>query len=438
MNRYLQLFVLLLASLGAVFVQAQSWVDGNFARYDQYKRPVFIAHLQSTTAKLEASDLLAGRSAFRLDLAIEAEYFSDRRFNRLWRESLGINVGAAQIADESDNIEKLSSFVSYDLYRGDHFTVEFLPGKGTSLQVNALPALSLQGSKLGVLMLQGLLGDVPLSSEFKQAMLTPTADSQALKGAYAALQPGAQRAQQIAEATAAQEATEEEVASAEPEPVAKPTPKPTPKAAPVTVASASPSAAAEKSRAPEAKAEPKPKPAPVQKPVVKVTPPQPPHQTKVAAATPEKKAPPVDLDDKNKKTSVQVAMLSEPQPSDSRLLAMSDAQLLNASSKKGDSKELVVAQQAYQTELERQIRKYQTIPFSAFTRRMEGDVTLDVTVDSSGRIKKLNIAKPSRHNLLNDQALDAASSAEPFTPIPSTLGVDQFSFTIVLSYDLVY
>jgi len=443
-----------------VFSQAAlAWESGSYARYEQYKRPVFIARLQTASADADAEALLSGSEAFRMDLAIEADYLSDRRVTRLWRESMSINISPEDQAAESKNIAKLYEFIAYDLYRGDHFQLEYDPARGTSLQVNKQPAVVMSKSNLGVLMLRGLLGNVPLSSEFKQAMLGTGQRDSSLIASFELLQPEAARSEQIASAKEAK--AEEAVAVAAVE-----TPKETPKKVESTQTKKEPAPKAVETKT-EAKVataatnpvkvDTKPQPIPQAKPEQKPETTTVAEKPKVAQAEADAKVTPKpdaqaisdqqsskesNLDEtvsKSKEPAVQVAMLDKAVENKADA-TKSDAaaSVLSVSRGLKDPKALAAARQAYQEELERAIRKYQTIPYKAFSRRMEGDVLLDIAVDASGNITKLNLAKPSRHNVLNDQALDAVASAEPFEPIPSDLGVSEFNFQVKLSYDLIY
>ena len=369
---------------------AQAWDHNNFARFSQYNRPVFVAQLQFNSTSDGPESVLTGSYPFRLDLAIAAEFLSDRRFNRLWRESLVLNTSSEQQATEAGALAQLYGFINSDLYRGDHFRVVYTPGRGTSLQINNQPVVFVGNSQLGVLMLQGLLGNVPLSSEFKLGLLSTQPSNEDLAREFLALQPSAARAQQLLPAAPAQERSEAAVAVNEP---AQAAPQ-----APVPVTAAQPS--------PQARVQQRPKP------TVKLSPP-----SRVSSS--------------NSAPRGAVAAPSS--------VAIETPKAKPAPKQPvADSQEMIIAKKAYQEELERAIRKYQTIPFKAFSRRMEGDVLLHIAVDDKGYLTRLDLAKPSRYEVLNDQALDAVASAEPFTPMPASFKLKEFSFQLNLSYDLVY
>lgn len=374
MIRYIA--IVLMFSVTQVCVAATA-ENNHYARYEQYNRPVFIAQLATLPTTKATDQVLQGESPFTLKLAIEAEFVSQRRFSRLWRESIAINVTAEDQNAEADNLMQLYEYLEHDLARGDRFQIDYQPDQGTVLQLNMLPVIQFPGSQLGLFMLRGFLGNVPLSSEFKRTLLRERSDLD-LALTFAALQPDPNRAE-LATLTGA----------------------------------VSPEASVTSANAGSADA---------------------PAEIESTAATPEA-VEPIDQDVVEPQSPGEVATEIGAQAGQSNTaLALTSS---DSAAAERDAASLILARQAYQEKLERAIRTYQTMPFKAFSRRMEGEVLLHVVVDRSGRVIRLDLAEPSRYDVLNDQALDAVASAEPFEPIPSDLGLEEFNFQINLSYDLM-
>ncbi|BFM06418.1 TonB family protein [Halioxenophilus aromaticivorans] len=397
---------------------ALAWDNSNYARFSQYNRPVFIALLQRDANSAGDQSVLSGAYPFRLDLAIEAEYFSDRRFARLWRESIGLNSNTRQQQDESQALAKLYQFLDQDFYRGDHFRVVYTPGRGTSLQINMETIEFIDNSQLGVLMLNGLLGDVPLSSEFKRDLLEDNNGDSPLVAEFLALQPSAVESQAVL-ASAPVAAS----AAAEPE-----------EPVPAQVGSVRSILAPERAptNAPARQPQTLPDPAATAPAVMtEATTPSPASADVIGQTESEAVA---DVGASAQVATVQTGNSNAAVNTPTVVAAATVAQEPNTE----DKEAATAAKRAYQSQLERAIRKYQTIPFKAFSRRMEGDVSLHIAVDDKGYLTRLDLAKPSRYDVLNDQALDAVASAEPFTPIPENLGLKEFSFELTLTYDLVY
>ncbi|MFC6755100.1 energy transducer TonB family protein, partial [Halorubrum tibetense] len=63
-------------------------------------------------------------------------------------------------------------------------------------------------------------------------------------------------------------------------------------------------------------------------------------------------------------------------------------------------------------------------------------VRLAIALDKNGKLLKVEVVEPSRYSMFNDQALEAVSNAQPFTPPPADLESDPFEFETTLYYDL--
>ena len=481
MYRLIAICVCLMVATSQAF--GSVWQDGNYARYEKYKRPMFVAQLQTLTETVSPQEILSGEHSFRLDLAIAAEYLSDRRLTRMLREAMAINATNDALAKESQNLEKLYQFMHYDLYRGDHYSIEYHPTVGTMLQVNNMPELQLANSSVGVLLLNGFLGDVPLSSEFRKAMFTSAEAEQELAQEFASLNPDKNRSQQI-EAEINKTTVDQQSVALQSNSVDAPSSllgsrqepnKPKPDSAKVTTASVQkPKATPPKVQAKIAPANPNPKPAvtktsptvtvanttnsstrstpaatsrassakpPVATPkLVKSSRVDPGAEKKVAQRATSTNTQPANSIQSSKgiDKEVQVALLEKPKAQADSVDTLPASSAKQASTSQLTGQPLLLAQQSYEAELEREIKVFQTMPYKALSRRMEGNVTVDVAVDKAGRIVNLEVAKASRHNLLNDQALDAVTSAEPFKPIPDELGVEEFTFTVELKYKRLF
>lgn len=392
---------LVLASLCVIATESRA----SYAKYEQYNRPIFIAHLQSHNNAQLSESILNGFTPFTLTLAVETEYLSDRRLTRLWRESLGINTSVEDQSREAQTILQLYDFIAFDLARGDRFKVIYDPDTGTQLQINESSPLSMEGSRLGLLMLRGLLGNVPLSTEFKQALLSPD-PAPGLAAVYNSLQPQSDRVALPASALQASNPNTDDLQQTSVSPAAE-------VEIPSTANANISATESERETISQGLA-----------PLKTVT------QTEYSPATvaAKERAP-----QQNK-----VKINTDNKPGENANTANSEPSVVTSSDISAESASLILVRQSYQASLESAIRKYQTIPFKAFSRRMEGEVVLHIAVDEQGNVTRLDIVTPSRYDVLNDQALDAVTSAEPLDPIPQVLGLEEFSFQINLLYDLVY
>lgn len=372
----------LLALQAQAQAQAQSWQTQGYARYEEFNRPIFIATLQTPDAIASISEVLDGQRPFRIELAIDAETLSGSRFRRLWLEGISINHTPEQLRQQTGELAAFSEFLAPRLYRGDRFTVEYRPDGGTRIRHNEQSMADLHNSKLALMLLRGWLGDIPLSSQFKQELITPVSTDTALATRFASLQPRARITAPAAEAN--------------------------PPAVTAVTAAAKPAITTTT----------------IQPPVIQPTVAQKTAPTPAAPARPPQSA-------------VTTANAVTPIPDTTTTAVPDDTETGSALDTDFDQ-ELLALHQSYYTQLVREVSKYKTIPFQAFQRRWEGTVKMQVTIDRQGHIIARNIIEDSPHQLLNQQALDAVASAEPFSAIPTRLNTAEFTFSVQLDYRLAH
>ena len=98
--------------------------------------------------------------------------------------------------------------------------------------------------------------------------------------------------------------------------------------------------------------------------------------------------------------------------------------------------------QAHQTSLLRQygallrasIDRKKTYSDNALSDELEGTVTLNITVQRSGRLSKVALLKSSGHIHLDNTTLDIVKSIHTITPAPQALHGNHFNFTIPVIY----
>jgi protein TonB len=264
------------------------------------------------------------------------------------------------------------------------------------------------------------VGEVPISSRFKREILgkeTPPKETVAL---FTQAVPSAARKQEVAQALS-QSAATVVAATAVVAPKAVSAPAPAAKPAPVKAEAVKTASVQPKPVTPEpkvAKVEPKvvkPAPAPAVKNVVKA----PAAPATVAAAKAEKpKAEPEKV-----ATPAAPTQVAKVAPQHEELSEEEEARRL-------------LLRQEYLKGLNRDINTYKHLPPAAFSKRAEGSVRLAITLDKNGKLLKVEVVEPSRHSMFNEQALQAVSEAQPFSPPPSELESDPFEFETTLYYDL--
>lgn len=393
--------VLLLTVLQA---HAQAWQTQGYAHYEEFNRPLFIATLQTPHTIASVNDLLTRKLPFRLELAIDTEALSGSRFRRLWLEGISINHTPGQLQQQSRELSAFSAFLAQKLYRGDRFTVEYRPDHGTRITHNDNAMPDTHGSQLGIMLLRGWLGDIPLSSQFRQDLVNPVSADAPIAINFARLQPSPEVAVATAAvSTPASAATRAAIAApAAALPMEKTVIKPAAQGPAVTAVIPEPQAA---TGGPVRQSAPQPAPKILAVDAVTAKP-------EIPAAV-----------------TVSATGAIAPIESDADTSSVLDTDF---------NQELLALHQAYYIQLVREVNKYKTIPFQAFQRRWEGTVKLQITINSQGKIIDRQVIEASPHALLNQQALDAAVSAEPFSAIPTRLGASEFTFSVQLDYRLAH
>lgn len=75
-------------------------------------------------------------------------------------------------------------------------------------------------------------------------------------------------------------------------------------------------------------------------------------------------------------------------------------------------------------------------PSRAQRRKWEGNVVLKITIDSSGQVQDIKVLEESSYSSLNREALRSVERANPYPAIPTSMGVDNYSFTVPIRFKL--
>jgi len=411
-----------------------SWKLLGVAQYEQLNRTLLIARLKVTDTSATADALLAGKIAFRLEVTIVARSVSARRWRNLWMEGVMINHQLDQLPPHTNDINTLMSSLSHRLKKSDRFEVVYQPERGSQVILNDVALGPFKEAQFAVLLLRGWIGDVPLSSSFKQSLMSN--QSEDWNRQMDALTLSTERQQETATLLSGNVA-QTGIKKIKPEPlkkeprlvavetaVTKPTvaksnrqvvARPT---APLSTDPQGPMSSVEDAVSELATNTPKASPnnpqlvrelaAPTE-PILTVS-------DSVAASQPAvEKAVNVDAD----------SSANSPQaPSSEGVIRVLDEDLLR------------LRQEYYQT-LVAKVEAKKAIPFRAFQRRWKGNVRVQVTIDRLGKVLDSVLLEVSRHELFNQQALTAVKDAEPLPEMPVEITGNEFTFSVPLSYTFI-
>lgn len=407
-------FALLLGTLLALCCLAapsQAQVN-HYSALIQANQPQFAARLE-TPGQPDAAALLGRTPAATMEYRIISERISNRRFFKLLADAIAVNSDATLLAKNAGYISRSRSALPTELQPNDSLVFQFDGTSQVTLSLNGSQLASYPAPDFFRMLVATWVGEVPISSRFKRQILGQESASEEIQALYDSTQVSAQRRQEVAALVSAATAVVAAPKAAEVvAPAAKAAPKPEPKP---QVAKAPEPKPVPKVAAPVAKTEPAPKTAPKPAPTPKAEP----QAAKAAPAVAAPAAAVVAAVPAAAKTPVETAKVA-PQP---ELTEEEEATRL-------------LVRQEYLKGLNREINTHKHIPQRAFTRRAEGSVRLALALDKNGRLLKVEIVEPSKHNMFNEQALEAVGNAQPFSPPPSILEADPFEFETTLYYDL--
>ncbi|MEL6977627.1 MAG: TonB family protein, partial [Pseudomonadota bacterium] len=75
-------------------------------------------------------------------------------------------------------------------------------------------------------------------------------------------------------------------------------------------------------------------------------------------------------------------------------------------------------------------------PRRAQSRRQQGQGSISIVMDKTGRVIRAELRSSTGHRLLDKEILATLERAKPLPPIPASLGVDQLRFTVPLRFTL--
>lgn len=382
----------------AVSAHATSTLNG-LASHQELGNEQFIGALFLESSQDSASGVLSSEGSKRMEMRITSnDGIAARRFSRMWIEGVSINNSGSALTAQADNMVEFSNLFRGRLRQNDIVAITQEPGTGVTVELNGVELGVIEDEAFFDLLLKAWIGNVPLSSTFRNSLLSPGDISPDLRSRFNAIEPSESRIATIEEWTQPDEEEEAEVAEAETD---AQTPRPSAAAA-VATATAPRVSAADMPRATLDEPEPEPTPEPEPEPEPEEPEPEPEPQ-RTASATP---AP-------------------EPEPEEEE---EDEEPLLTAESLR--------AQQVYFSDLMRSILKNTAYPRRALQRGQEGEIRVAVVIDRNGEIASMEMLEESPHALLNREAERAIKEAAPFPKVPDAIRGEIYEFSVPFTFVL--
>lgn len=371
-------------------VQAAPRLNG-MALHVQLSEEQFIAALYSDTLSSDARDLMLKDEDKAMELRILADNLFARRFQRMWIEGIAINAGTAEMEKNAEHLASFSNSLKIRMIRGDILRIERLTaGNVTNVHLNNQLIDTIPDARFFDLLLRTWLGPVPLSSNFKDALLAAGNVDAELASRFSQITPSSAR---VAEVSA----------------LSQPKPATEPSATRLDSSSG---------------------------PVVATTPPT----AGTTAPTPTDSAPAEPTDESLANNTSQP---TQPTPEPEQLVT--EANLFENEAIFEDEEdneaysftaENLLSEQIYIAKLTKWTGNFVTYPRGALRNQQQGTVRLTVTLARDGRVKDVQILEKSEYDTLNKAATRAVKSASPYPAVPDAITGEQFLFTVPVVFRL--
>lgn len=393
-----------------MFMACKGWAEPSLqgiALHRELGQDQFLGALYTDIASDDVEVILDARIAKRMELKVVARSgIVAGRFSRMWIEGAAINNSIELLTEQADNMLIFDQMFRGRLEENDHIVIDYVPAEGVDVYMNSILLGSIASDNFFPLLLRSWIGRVPLSSRYRDELLSMDATDSELLQRYQHLEPRVSRIavvqDWVAESTQEVLASEATVITSETENTeaelpaipAKSVPEnPVPiEPAAIVAVAAKPIASQTESRlseTPETQSPEKNSPQSVT------------HQESLADATPKAKA----------------GSNSE-----------EDEPVLTA--------QTLLAQQMYISTALQRIYTRVNYPRRAQQLRQAGSVKIRVVIRSNGDLKDLQLLEESDFSLLNHATLAAVKSAAPFPALPDTIAGRDIEFSVPVKFSL--
>ena len=431
-----------IALLLSPYLYAEPSLNG-IAESIELNKERFIAALYTSNPSKNADDLLRNDGERRMELRITASRLSAKGLNNIWIEGMAINNPSNALREESQSLSKLVNMIRKSVVRGDTLVFDYKPGAGMTVTLNGVQLGNIASENFFSMVLRTWIGNVPLSSDFKEHLLAGGDVDDGLRDRFAQLSPAPDR-------VAAVEAWQNPLPAAEP---AAPTavvaavapPKPavqisTPK--PQIQIPASETIEALKRQNPDQVAASLPKPNNPQTTPAPATESTGVKTGQTTAANGGASQPAVNNQAAQTSQPAQVAQTEPQSPGAVKPATQQRPAVPPAVADEEEEEEALVSAEAifdrqlYISNVLRKTWGAVKYPERALRREQEGTVRVTVTLDKNGKLLGTVPAEESRYDILNKEAIDSFNRAEPFEPFPGSITEEYISFTIPIKFEI--
>lgn len=393
---YIKSLVFVLSSLMLTkLVYAEALLNG-VATHAELGTEQFVAGLFSSTLSKNASTILSSNEEKAIEVRVLADRLSTRRFKRMWIEGMAINASPQELEKQAKNMAAFSNMLRVRLKMGDIFAVR-RSMEDVQVLVNGTQIGVIDDPKFFDLLLRTWIGPVPLSSDFRDALLSEGVIKPGPLARFEQTTPTEERRDAIAAAIGGTAGGASDATAA------------TAAAAASTVASAKPKIDVPAPGLPKS------------------------DQTKIALAPPKVDSPTAtptpEATPKPTQAPKQVATAPKQEALDESIFDDEEDVEFTAES--------LLKEQLYYTQLAKYTHKFLQYPQRAWDRGREGNIRLRVTIDRKGKVINTELLEEARYRSLNREAEDAVKRASPYPPMPDEVAGKDYSFTFRIAFKIV-
>lgn len=401
--RYLLISQLsLLWLLLSAVTQASPQLSG-IATHSELGQEQFLAALYSETLSKDATRLLNTQDAKRMELKILArEGIAPRRFTRMWIEGAAINMPSGAMNSHAENMLAFDQLFRGRLEMNDHLIFDFSPQQGTVIHLNSVHLGTIENPAFFDVLLRTWIGNVPLSSGYREALLMEGNIDAALLQRFTHMEP------RLSRIAVVQSWNETILAAA-------------------SAASSANSSSDNRGNNSDNNADKNSK--------------------KIAAVSSVKSSAPQSgiavTNQSSLPAATQVAGAAAPTTESTNVSTIAPgAPAVNNTGDNADdalsqlTAQSLVAQQFYISDAMRRIYAQLIYPRRARELQQTGSIKIRIAVDAAGNITALQPLETSEHRLLNQAVESAIKASAPFPPLPPEIAVQQLEFAVPITFTL--
>ncbi len=132
---------------------------------------VYVGSLYLPKPSKNVGEILVQPGPLRIQLDfIYKEVTSDKLVNG-WKEGFENNQDESTLNKLQSRIEKFYGFFAESAHKGDRYTIDYIPGQGTSVSKNGVLLGTIEGEDFKTALLEIWLGNKPADKNLKKGML---------------------------------------------------------------------------------------------------------------------------------------------------------------------------------------------------------------------------------------------------------------------------